>query len=44
MALPLDDDARLDILSQDLYVCLSRLENDFNEIEESDEKLIIQVN
>lgn len=40
----MDDDARLDILSRDLYVCLNHLENNFNEIEESDEKLIIQVN
>jgi hypothetical protein len=40
----LNDDIKLNILSQDLLVYISHLEESFNEIDESDEKTIIQVN
>lgn len=38
-----NDDKKLDILSQDLLVYITHLEKAFNEIEESEEKTIIQV-
>lgn len=39
-----EDDAKSNTLSQDLLVYISGLEQAFNDIEDSDEKTIIQVN
>lgn len=41
--IPINDDDKSDILSQDLFIYITHLEEAFNEIEESEEKTIIQV-
>lgn len=38
------DEQKLNILSQDLLVYISHLEESYNSIEESEEKIIVQVN
>lgn len=40
---PVNDEANSDILSQDILVYITHLEEAINDIEESDEKIIIQV-
>ena len=37
------DEQKLNILSQDLLVYISHLEESYNHIEESEEKIIVQV-
>jgi len=37
------DNQKLNILSQDLLVYISHLEDSYNHIEESEEKIIVQV-